>query len=186
MKTNKKIIRVTFFGGSEARPGDRHYDLAFATAKLLAENGYVVVNGGGEGIMTAATLGAKAGEGKVEVALVERSKYPGNFVGENKENTSVCDKKIVCKDYDKRTNKLIELGDAFCIFSGGTGTIDEMGRVWSLAKFDHGHHEPLIFMGPDWKKIIKKMMENLRLEEMEKDVVAFAKNEKEVLKLLGH
>ncbi len=184
MKTDKKIIRVTFFGGSEAKPGDKHYDLAFKTAKLLGENGYIVVNGGGHGIMTAASLGAKAGGGRVETAVVERDKYPGNFIGENKENTEVCDKKIVCKNYDQRTNKLIELGDAFCIFAGGTGTMDEVGRVWSLAKFDHGHHEPLIFVGPEWKKTIRVMMRALNFEPMEKEVVAFAKNEKEVLDLL--
>ncbi|MCX6726542.1 MAG: TIGR00730 family Rossman fold protein, partial [Candidatus Shapirobacteria bacterium] len=67
-KTTKIIVRVAFFGDAEAVEGQKHFDLAMKTAQLLAENGYIIINGGGPGIMLAATLGAKIGGGKVELS----------------------------------------------------------------------------------------------------------------------
>ncbi|PJC77020.1 TIGR00730 family Rossman fold protein, partial [Candidatus Shapirobacteria bacterium CG_4_8_14_3_um_filter_39_11] len=59
------IKKVTFFGSSEVVTGSDVYDSAFRTAKLLAQEGYEVINGGGPGVMKASSEGAKAGGGKV-------------------------------------------------------------------------------------------------------------------------
>jgi len=58
------IKNVTFFGSSEVKPGSPDYDGAFQTGKILAKNGYLVINGGGPGVMKASSEGAKAGGGK--------------------------------------------------------------------------------------------------------------------------
>ena len=51
-KTNL-IRRVAFFGDANIPETDPDYIDAYQTAKLLAENGMVIVNGGGPGIMDA-------------------------------------------------------------------------------------------------------------------------------------
>lgn len=170
-KTTKKIKRVAIFGDGEARESDRHFKDALVVSKLLAENGYIVVNGGGPGVMKAATLGAKEGGGKVEVVIVNPSEKIGNYEGVDEENLEAADKVIKESTYDSRLSKLVEVADAFVFFKGGTGTISEMGLAWSKAKFDHGHHEPLIFFGKFWKKIINSLEKGLRLEKIEKEVV---------------
>ena len=38
---------------------------------------------------------------------------------------------IVTKDMTERKNKMIELGDAFIAFPGGTGTLEEISEVIS-------------------------------------------------------
>ena len=58
------IKNVAFFGYSKSKPGDPEYDAAYRVAKILAQNGYQIVNGGGPGVMRAATEGAHAGGGK--------------------------------------------------------------------------------------------------------------------------
>ena len=61
----KKTKRVTFFGFSETKPEDQDYQNAYQAAQLLAKKGFVIVNGGGPGIMKASSEGAKAGGGKL-------------------------------------------------------------------------------------------------------------------------
>ena len=49
---------VAVFGSSRARPGDPAYVLTEKMGRLLAENGFAVLTGGGPGIMEAANKGA--------------------------------------------------------------------------------------------------------------------------------
>lgn len=182
--TDKLIERVAFFGDADAQSNEKPFVDAVETAKLLAENGYIIVNGGGPGIMLASTLGAKMGGGRVEVVTLKPDKVPENFEGECKKNTDLADKRYEMANYDNRLNKLVAVADAFVVFFGGTGTLAEMGLTWSIAKFDYGHHEPLIFFGPEWKKIIKDLVVDLKLEKKEQEVVTCVKKPEEVLDFL--
>ncbi|MFA5828341.1 MAG: LOG family protein [Candidatus Shapirobacteria bacterium] len=184
-KTSKKIKRITFFGDGDRRCEDKkYYRQAFELAKLLAENGYIVVNGGGPGVMKAATLGAKAGGGKVEIAILDPKNQPANYEGVNKDNYALADKIFMMSSYETRLKKLMNRGDAFVIFSGGTGTISEIGMTWNRAKYEYGHHEPLIFFGKFWRRIVADLIAGLGLEEKEKKVVEMVESPNEVLKLL--
>lgn len=180
-KTDKIIKRVTFFGDGEAKENQKHFQDAVKVAKLLAENGYIIVNGGGPGVMKAATEGAKMGKGRVEVVILDEDKQPNNYEGVDRENVRQADKVFSMPTYESRLKKLMELGDAFVIFKGGTGTISEIGMVWNRAKYDFGHHEPLIFFGKFWKKIIKDLIKGLDLEDKEKEVMTVVTKAEEVL-----
>ena len=181
IKTTKKIKRVAFFGDGMAEEKDKHFQDAYETAKLLAEKGYVIVNGGGPGVMLASTLGAKAGGGRVEVVILDPQKDPANYEKTSQKNFSMADKKYIMPEYPDRMNKLIEIADAFVIFKGGTGTLAEVGMVWSLAKFESGHHEPLIFFGKEWENTVKEIVKDLDFEKIEKDVYSIAEKPEEVL-----
>ncbi len=183
-KTSKIIKRVAFFGDGEAKTKDGHFQGAMKVARLLAEKGYIIVNGGGPGVMKAATLGAKEGGGKVEVVVLDKKREPGNYEGRDEVNVKMADKVIETRDYSERISKLIELADAFVIFKGGTGTISEIGMAWSAAKFDYGKHEPLIFFGKFWKKIIGDLIKVLKLEKKEREVVTVVEKAEEVLVVL--
>lgn len=64
--TEKKC--VAFMGGHSTRRDDEWYVKTAKTAKLLGENGYFIVSGGGPGIMEATNLGAYfAGKGNDEL-----------------------------------------------------------------------------------------------------------------------
>ncbi|MCB0559923.1 MAG: hypothetical protein H6573_19810 [Lewinellaceae bacterium] len=64
---------VGFMGGHSTRRDDLFYKKTVLTAKLLAENGYFIVSGGGPGIMEATNLGAYF-RGKEEAALLDAMK----------------------------------------------------------------------------------------------------------------
>lgn len=183
-KTDKIIKKVAIFGDGEARETDQHFKDAYEVAKLLAENGYVIVNGGGPGVMLSATLGAKAGGGKVEVVVMNPKKEMENFEGESRENIKQADVRYETENYDERVAKLAEVADAFVVFKGGTGTLSELGMVWSKAKFDFGHHEPIILFGKFWQEIMGVIEKDLGLEETEKGVIKIVEKPEEVIERL--
>ena len=183
-KTNKIIKKVAIFGDAEAKKNDQHFIDAYNTAKLLAENGYTVVNGGGDGIMLAATLGAKAGGGKVEIVVLDPKKKPANFEGYNKENYDLADKIYSTPNYPERLSKLIEVGEAFVIFNGGVGTLSEIGLSWQMAKFDFGSHEPLIFFGEQMNSVIEELVKSLNYDPLEKKLYEIVLTPEEALKTI--
>ncbi len=183
--TNKKIKRVAFFGDADAKESDQHYIDAFNTAKLLAQNGYIIVNGGGPGVMMASTLGAEVGKGKIEVVIIDEKVDMGkNFEGNDSNNLKRTEKIYRTKNIQERTEKIVDLADAHIVFNGGTGTMAEFSLVWEKAKFEYGKHEPLIFFGDCWKKTIEALVENLNFDKIERKVYAFAESPEEVLKII--
>ncbi len=183
-KTNKIIKRVAIFGDADAKKTDQHFIDAFNTAKLLAENGYIIVNGGGPGVMLAATLGAKAGGGRVEIVILDPKRKMKNYEGYNQENHESADKEYKTKNYPDRLNKLIEVGDAFVIFNGGVGTLSEVGLTWQMAKFEYGDHEPLIFFGEELGELVESLIDKLKYDSVEKKLYQIVKTPEEVLETI--
>src|SRR2546425_11493840 len=54
---------VTVFGSARTKPDDPHYEKAVETGRMLAEEGFPIITGGGPGIMEAANRGAQEGNG---------------------------------------------------------------------------------------------------------------------------
>ncbi len=183
-KTNKMIKRVAFFGDATLTEDSLEYQKALTTAALLSVNGYIIVNGGGSGIMAAATEGAKSVKGEVEIVIIDETKQPDNYEGIDKENFEYAQIKHVTDNYPARLSKLMEVADAYVVFKGGTGTLSEVGMVWEQGKFDYGNHEPVIFVGEEWREIVKLIETKMNYEEIEKKVVTVVNSPEEVLEML--
>ncbi|MDO8577174.1 MAG: LOG family protein [Candidatus Daviesbacteria bacterium] len=160
------IHQVAIFGSSHTGEESALYNSAFAVCKRLAEAGYVIADGGGPGVMKAASLGAKAGGGKV-VGITFQAEEIMHFEGRDLSNK--IDVEIKTKNYLERTLTLLKEGQVYVIFNGGTGTISEFGMAWGLAKLYFGHHKPLILYGKFWENIIQAFKDNMimRPEELE-------------------
>jgi len=177
----KSIKTVTFFGSSKGSAGDQNYNEAKKTAEAVAKLGITIVDGGGPGVMEAATLGAKKAKGKTEVVYYipkEATEYEG------KDARNLADKKYQEKNYIERTRKLLELGDAYIIFNGGTGTISEFGMAWGLARLYFGHHKPLILYGYFWNYIIGEFSRRMRIRAEELAVLTIVTNTQDAIKAI--
>ena len=173
-----KFKKIAVFGFADAKEGDQVWKDAFATAKLLAENGYTIVNGGGPGVMKAATLGAHAGGGKA----IGISFYPKDApLFEGRDRTNPIDEEIVTEHYIERTMKLLDTGDAYITFKGGTGTLSEFGMAWGLARLYFGHHKPFILFGNFWRDMLDAFEKNMYIRGEELKVYRIADTPEKVL-----
>ncbi len=168
---NRKIRQITYFGFADAAPNDPLYQKAFECAKFLSGKGYVAINGAGPGIMRAVSEGAKEANGTA-VGVTFYPKDITNFEGRDPENP--VDIEIRTKNYLERTMKLLELGDCYVLFRGGTGTISEFGMAWGLARLYFGHHKPLILYGEFWNDVVRAFQRNMRIRPEELKVFKIA------------
>lgn len=173
-----EIEQVAIFGYADAKEDDQLFKSVVEVSQALAEAGYVVVDGGGPGVMRAATVGAKLGEGRV----IGVTLYPEEemlFEGRDPENKF--DEEIKTTTYVERTLTLMREGQVYVVFNGGTGTISEFGMAWGLAKLSFGHHKPLILYGHFWKKIMEAFENNMLIRPEERKVYKIVNTPDEVL-----
>ncbi len=176
--SGKKFIKnIAFFGDANISETDETYKAAFDVAEALGKDGYVIVDGGGPGVMEAATSGAAKGGGKtisVTFDPVNAPGYEGKYIG------NVTDTEIVTTNYIERMFKLMEYSDVFIIFKGGSGTISEFGAAWVLAKLYFGHHKPFILFGDFWIPIIDAIRTNMNIDAKEMAVFEIARKKEDI------
>lgn len=177
-KKASTIQYVAIFGFADASENDELFKTVREVTKKLAETGYTVVDGGGPGVMRAATIGAKEGGGKVIGVTLYSEDIP-NFEGRDPQN--LFDQEIKTTNYVERTLALMRTGQVYVIFNGGSGTLSELGMAWGLAKLYFGHHKPLILYGKFWVNIIKALKENMLLRPQELKVYKIVDSPEEVL-----
>lgn len=177
----KTIHTVAIFGYADLRGGDDLYVTVTEVCRKLAKVGYTIVDGGGPGVMRAATIGAKQAGGRVIGVTFYPTDMP-NFEGRDPKN--LFDEEVKTKSYVERTLALLREGQVYVIFKGGTGTISEFGMAWGLAKLYFGHHKPLILYGKFWHKIIDSFKENMSLRPEELKVFKIVNSPEDVLKAI--
>ncbi len=178
----KHIKHVAFFGSATLSDDDVSCQSAFQTAKLLAENGFEIVNGGGPGIMRAASQGAKTCGGKV-IGVTYYPKDVKNFEGRDDKNP--IDVEIKTKNYLERTLMLLKEAECYLVFKGGTGTISEFGMAWGMSKLYFGHHKPFILFGSYWEEIMNTLEENLEIDKQEQSTYEIVSSPLEVLEAIN-
>ena len=174
----RRVRNVAFFGYADAEPNSPLYKAAFDTAALLAKQGLTIVDGGGPGVMDAATKGAQSVGGETLSVVFYPKDAPGfegRYVG------NITDTEIVTHNYIERMHKLMEHADIFVIFNGGTGTISEFGTAWVLARLYYGHHKPFILFGDFWNEVLAVIKKTMMMRGNEFDVLRITKTPEEVL-----
>ena len=102
-----------------------------ALGRLIGKSGNALVYGGSKnGLMGALAESVLRAGG--EVTGVE----PQFFVDSELQHDGLTEL-IVTKDMTDRKTKMIELGDAFIAFPGGTGTLEEIAEVMSKVSLKH-------------------------------------------------
>lgn len=172
------ISHIAILGYSDAPANDPLFRHVIEVSKTLAMAGYVIVDGGGPGVMRAATIGAKEVGGKV-IGVTLYPKDMTHFEGRDPKNDF--DVEIRTSNYVQRTLTLMREGQVFVFFNGGTGTISEFGMAWGLARLYFGHHKPLILYGKFWKKIMTAFRENMMIRPEELKVFKIVENADQVL-----
>lgn len=133
---------VSIFGSARAVPSDRYYRETETLARLLAENGFNVITGGGPGIMEAANKGAAEGGGK---SVGMNIRLPFEQTPNPYANIS-----IDYKYFFIRKVMFVKYAMAYVILPGGFGTMDELYEALTLIQTKRIRSFPVILMGSDY------------------------------------
>ena len=130
---------VSIFGSARTHPDDPQYTAAQEVARLLAEAGFAIITGAGPGIMEAANKGAKMGGGTSIGCNIELPFEQGA--------NPYVDTLINFRYFFVRKTMFIKYSNAFIIFPGGFGTLDELFEALTLIQTGKIYRFPVILFG---------------------------------------
>ena len=145
---------VTIFGSARLSQENRYYDEALTLAKMLADDGFAIITGGGPGIMEGANRGAKKGKAHSVGLNIE---IPAEQAPNRYQDVS-----LSFRYFFIRKLMFIKYAIAFIIFPGGFGTMDELFEALTLSQTKRIQSFPIILYGSEyWKGLIDWMKNTL-------------------------
>ncbi len=148
---------VSIFGSARIGNSDPMYAVARRLAHRLAEQGFTVITGGGPGIMEAANRGAREGGG-LSVGL-------GIELAHEQGINEYVDLAIDFRYFFVRKTMFVKYAQAYVIFPGGFGTLDELFEAMTLVQTGKIEHFPIILVGSSyWTGLLEWLNGPVRLE----------------------
>ena len=150
---------VSIFGSARIKPEDKYYRMAEELSRLLVENGFSVITGGGPGIMEAGNKGAAEAGGK---SVGMNIKLPF----EQKPNP-YANIPLDYKYFFIRKVMFIKYAVAYVIMPGGYGTMDEFFEALTLIQTRRVRSFPVILMGREyWQGLLDWLKDSMLKREM--------------------
>jgi len=153
----RHIPKITMFGSARVPPGTPLYEFAKKFGSEAVKRNFLIITGGGPGIMAAGNEGAEKKSFGLNIRLpVEQS--ANKFID--------ADKMLIhYKYFFTRKLFLVKEAAAFAFFPGGFGTFDEAFEVLTLLQTGKSTLFPVVMMEPEgfgyWTKLTKFMDEVL-------------------------
>ena len=137
-----KELSVSVFGSARTREDEPEYQEAYKMGKLLAENDYGVITGGGNGIMGAANKGAFEAKGQSIGLNIElpHEQHPNPF-----QTIS-----LAFRYFFVRKVCFLKYSTAVIVFPGGFGTLDELAEVLTMVQTRKINAIPIILVGKEF------------------------------------
>ena len=172
---------VTIFGSARVKPDDIYYQKTENLTRLLVQNGFSIITGGGGGIMEAANKGASEAGGKsvgMNIQLPFEQK-PNPYANIH----------LHYKYFFIRKVMFVKYAVAYVILPGGFGTMDELFEALTLIQTKKIKSFPLILMGSEyWRGLLDWLKKNMLLEgkisPVDLDLIQVVDEPEEVVKLI--
>jgi uncharacterized protein (TIGR00730 family) len=169
---------ISIFGSARASRESQVYKDTETIARLLAEDGYGIITGGGPGLMEAGNKGAVAGGGH-SVGLHIHLPHEQEM---NKYVTIP----LAFRYFFIRKLMFVKYACAYVVMPGGMGTIDELSEAFVLMQTRRIDPFPIVLYGSefwggflDWTR--KVMVRDGYMRESELDLVTVKDTPEEVL-----
>jgi len=148
---------VTVFGSARAVLDPRTYAQAEALGRALAQAGYAVLTGGGPGVMRAANKGAFEAGGRSIGLNIE-------LPHEQEPNPYQTDS-LSFRYFFARKVMLVKYAQAFVVFPGGYGTLDELFEALTLIQTLKIHPFPVFLVGSAfWSGLVDWIRDTLAVQ----------------------
>ena len=172
---------ISIFGSARSVEGDLNYNNAHELGSTMARKDIAVITGGGPGIMEAANKGAFEAGGRsiginIELPFEQRP---------NQYTTDL----ITMKYFFIRKVLLVKYAQAFVIFPGGFGTMDECFEALTLIQTMKIRPFPIILVGKEyWEGLLKwirdEMLKNGLVREDDYELIRLVDDVKEAEKII--
>ena len=148
---------VAIFGSARVPVDHPQYAAARETARIVAEAGFAVITGGGPGIMEAANRGAVEGGGRSIGCNIELPFEQGT--------NPYVEVSIDFRYFFVRKTMFVKYAEAFIIFPGGFGTLDELFEALTLIQTGKIRDFPVILFGSEYWAGMLDWIRRVMLEE---------------------
>jgi uncharacterized protein (TIGR00730 family) len=172
---------VSIFGSARTPRDDPEYLLAEETARLLGNDGFAIITGGGPGIMEAANKGARESHAQsiglnIELPF-EQGLNPYVELG------------LEFHYFFTRKVMFVRYASGFVVFPGGFGTLDETFEALTLIQTGKIQHFPLVLVGTAyWEGLAEWLRERMLGEGMispeDMDLFVLTDDPQEVLRVV--
>lgn len=175
--------KIAVFGSARVKEDTGLYNAVEKLGKQIVEAGYVVVSGGGPGIMAAINKGALSAKKGPETVSIAQAIYLPFEDGVNP----------YVEEYEQHETfysrlKTFSDCDAFLVLPGGVGTLLEMAMIYQLIQAQHMDKKPIICVGRMWRTlktwIEEEMLDNGFLSNEEMKLVHYVDRFSESIHLL--
>ena len=148
---------VSIFGSARTAADDPFYAQARDLARLLGEDGFSIITGGGPGIMHAANQGAReAGVPSIGLGI--------DLPHEQGMNDAV-DLSLEFHYFFTRKVMFVRYASAFVVFPGGFGTLDELFEAATLRQTEKIRHFPIVLFGSAyWSGLVDWLRDPMVIE----------------------
>jgi uncharacterized protein (TIGR00730 family) len=136
---------LVIFGGSAIDASGEICAAAEAIGRAAARAGWAIANGGYGGTMESSARGAhEAGGQAIGVTCSVFKSSPNPYIDEIIKTDNLFD----------RLRALIEIGDAYVVLPGSTGTLAELAVVWELVNKKMLPRRPILGWGDYWRPVV--------------------------------
>jgi uncharacterized protein (TIGR00725 family) len=139
----KKLVGV--FGPGNVIACDMLYQEAERLGALLSSAGFAVVTGGYDGVMEAASKGARESGGQAIGITAEV------YYARGREANGYLTREVRVKSATDRLMELLDLPDAFIAIGNSTGTLAEIAMAWDYITKGFLPKKPILLIGESWK-----------------------------------
>ena len=148
---------VTIFGSARVDEHDPMYQAARELSADLARQGFAIITGGGPGIMEAANRGAVDAGGQSIGCNIELPFEQGM--------NPYVEIAVNFRYFFVRKTMFVKYAEAFVIFPGGFGTLDELFEALTLIQTGKIHNFPIVLFGTQyWQGLLNWVKDTMLAE----------------------
>lgn len=145
---------VSIFGSARLKPEDPYYLKCVDVARRLSDAGFAVISGGGPGIIEAANKGAYEGK---SLSIGLNIELPREQTSNAWQNIS-----ISFRHFFARKVAFVKYADAYVVFPGGFGTLDELTEAMTLIQTGKSRRIPIILVGTlFWRGLLQWLRDTM-------------------------
>ncbi|NTW98416.1 MAG: TIGR00730 family Rossman fold protein [Geobacteraceae bacterium] len=177
--------KVTIFGSARTEETDEMYKKCVRFSHSLAESNYMVITGGGPGIMQAGNEGAGSENSFAVNIRLPFEQKPNLIMYRNP-------RLLTYKYFFNRKVAFVKEADAIVVFPGGFGTLDEALEVFTLIQTGKTSPKPLILMDDHdgyWEKFFDFIKKSLLVKGFisgeDFSLFTITKDEEEALQVIN-